>query len=444
MRKFAVILALLLAACGQGAEPASQSSANPSPTPLPTVTSAAPTVTRATRAPATAIPPAPTAEAIPTITPEPAPPPTALPPTVEVIPTVTAQAEPATGRPGKPLGKGSILFNRNGAIWRFDVAAGAERQVAERGTHFRASPDGRWLAYVFDGQLMLADRDGQIDPRSPLISGVHSAPAWAPDSTALAVTTGADEDGGPGFCNEQNQVVVLELSGGSQTVGAGCQPAWAPESKRIAFMAPIEGDPSQGTNALRLVNRQGANGWAPVTGPVSGDGYPNARRIFYAPFWSADGKQLFAFGFDGYHALTDFSTLEAVDPTNGGSDPIGVAFDVIGGSVRVSAAGKVAFEQATAKGTAQVSSLLTGQPPSTFDYFGTPVQVLTADGPGLEHAKAPVWSPDGAQLAVVYCEADGYSCPPEARAEIRLISPDGESSTAIKDVDPESGLDWSR
>lgn len=442
MRKIAVLLALLLAACGQSGQPAGQDSATQPSAQRPTAASAAPTVTRATRAPATAIPPAPTVEAIPTATAAPAPSPTALPPTVEVIPTVTAQPQPS---PAAPAGAGFILFNRQGAIWRFDVATGAERQIAERGSHFRASPDGRWLAYALDGQLLLADRDGAIDQRSPLASDVRSAPAWAPDSSALAVTTGAQEPAGPLACSEQNQLLVIELGGATRQIGAGCQPAWAPESKRLAYVTPINGTVHEGTNALRLVNRQGANGWAPVTGPLAAGPFPYARRIFYAPFWSADGKLIYAFAFDGYHALTDVSTLEAIDATQGGARTAGLAMDVIGATARVrpdSAA--VAFEIADAKGTAAFRVLDTEGPASTMDFFGTPLELSAELGPRTEFATSPAWSPDGALLAAVYCEGDGYVCPPEARAEVRLFGPDGAGQALIADVDPGSALEWHR
>ncbi|HYF63649.1 MAG TPA: hypothetical protein VD886_12595, partial [Herpetosiphonaceae bacterium] len=354
-------------------------------------------------------------------------------------PEPTATAAPPSAR------SGSILFNRDGAVWRYVVATGKEDKILPSGTLFRAAPDGRRIAFIRDGQLFVAAADGAGE--KALADNVTEPPAWAPDGSALAVVSGSRANTYPLACADDNRVLVIDSqSGKSVEVGQGCQPAWAPDSKRLAYVTAQIGDINEGFNTLALISRAGENGWTPVSAPVSNGAIPDARRIIYAPFWSADGMNLFAFGFVGYRLLTDVSTLERVDPINGGTLPIGLAFDVQPDTVRPQRDGaRAAFTTAGAKGTTTVSVIGTAGAVQQFDYFGTPIEIENVAAVGLEYASAPVWSPDNSIMAVVYCRANDFGCTPNDRAEVRLFAPSTRLDTPLlRNVDPGSSLEWLR
>ena len=173
---------------------------------------------------------------------------------------------------------------------------------------------------------------------------------------------------------------------------------------------------------------------------------PDVRRFMYKPFWNTDGSRLNAFGFVGYRALTDVSTLEQVNPFSGGTLPIGVALDVQPATVRANRDGSsVAYVAAGAKGTLSVAIMPTSGITQTFNYIGTEIQVQTAVNQQLEYASAFAWSPNGTLLAVVYCESPNFICSPEERAEVRLLDPrTGLTTRLFDDVDAKSGLEWGR
>ncbi len=411
-------------------------------TALPTVTAVDPNVT-----PTATSTPRPTNDLSPiTITPLPSPTGIATA-TPEQSPTPEATATPApTATPEPPsASSGSIFFSRAGAVWRYDVASDQAAQVLPSGSMFRASPDGAQLAFVRDGELLLAQADGSA--AQSLATNVTEAPVWAPDGSALAAVTGSAGTSYPLACAADNRINMIDLPArGAKVVGSGCQPAWAPDSKRLAYVTAQIGDVNEGFNTLALVNRQGLNGWTPVSAPVQNGGFPDPRRVMYAPFWSADSTKIYAFGFVGYRLLTDFSTLEQVDPVNGGTLPIGVLFDVVPTSVRAQPGGAwAAFATAGAKGTTTITAIKTSGEPQIFDYIGTPIEVQTTAAPGLEYASAAAWAPKGAVLAVVYCENANFVCLPGDRASLRLYDPlTGLTTTLVDDVDPESGVDWGR
>lgn len=455
----AMMLLLLLAACGGERGALGQPTPNlrqqtstavaaravvssQSRTMLPTVTAAKPNA-----APLATNTPRPTPNLAPiTVTPLPSPTRIASPtPQMTATPAPTATPQPTATLAPPTASSGSIYFNRAGAVWRYDVARGQARQILPAGTLFRASPDGSQLAFIQNGELFMAQADGS-SPQA-LIKNVTEAPVWSPDGTALAVVTGSNQKNYPLACGADHRVNVIELPArGAKVVGNGCQPAWSPESKRIAYVTAQIGDVNEGFNTLALVNRQGLNGWTPVSAPVQNGGFPDPRRVIYAPFWSGDGKQIYAFGFVGYRVLSDFSTLEVIDATNGGTTPIGVLFDVVPTSVRAQIGGTwAAFITAGAKGTTAASALRTTGQTQTFDYVGTPIEVQTQPVPGLEFATSAAWSPNSDVLVVVFCQNSAYVCLPGDRAELRLFDPGtGLATPLINDVDPESSLEWGR
>ncbi len=420
--------------------------ANPTPTRVPTPT------------PTPFIPPtaSPTLDLAPiTVTPLPrTPSPEELAATAEAEQaTATALAEQPTAtpeptaepRPEPPAAAaGEIFFVRQGALWRYVVASEDTEQIMASATWFRASPDGSRLAVVDAGSLILVNSDGSKPQK--LLDAVIETPVWSPDGTALAVVTGPTApDELLRTCTPKSQVVVIELDDLAQrTLGEGCQPAWDHKSRRLVFVTPQFGDDSRGFNTLVLINRLGQNGWTPVSAPVLNGNFPDPRRLLYAPFWSEDDAQVYAFAYVGYRALSDISTFERIDPINGGTWPIGVVFDVLPRSVRAHANGDwAAYTIASPKGTLEVATLPTQGITDTIDLVGTPIQVTTQPTQRLEFASAPVWSPERDLLAVVHCKSGSFGCRPGDRGAIWLLDPrSGLTTPLLDDVDFGAPLEW--
>ncbi|HJQ37080.1 MAG TPA: S9 family peptidase [Thermoanaerobaculia bacterium] len=110
------------------------------------------------------------------------------------------------------------------------------------------SPDGKWVVATvtepsYDSKEQVADlwlmaADGSTKPRRlTATKASESGPAWAPDSRRIAF--GAKRDG-----DEQNQIYILDLAGGEAqritnvSTGAG-SPKWSPDGTRISFISTV-------------------------------------------------------------------------------------------------------------------------------------------------------------------------------------------------------------
>ncbi|HEY1013583.1 MAG TPA: hypothetical protein VGE07_12810, partial [Herpetosiphonaceae bacterium] len=419
--------------------------ANPTPA---TPASGSPTAANATATPA-ATPPAaatPTASLPPataTITPTPVLPGPALPISL-----------PGRGEPAAGDGPGFILFNRRGALWRADLATGAETELLPEARHFRMAPDGSLLAYVVGDALYLADRDG-ADPKL-IAQRVIGAPDWAPDSSALALTIEPSDlpETVTWTCHDAGTVAIVELGAATiRPVAAGCDPAWAPDSQRLAYVTGWDGAYFPRENiqdSVRIINRDGSGDWAALSGPLKSDEFWDHRVLFRAPAWDASGDYLTVFA-DAGSGPVDISnvSLERVDARRGGGQLIDVWQSVLYWSGRRAPDGRLAFAMEHYAPNPSVAALAPDGPPRATEVRSDFPPITARTEVLFEGAKvtAPAWSPDGGQLAVIRClEVDrGCDYQKQAGADVRLL---GESGLAeqplIREVDLKGELEWHR
>jgi hypothetical protein len=348
MLRFACVLiaAGMLAACAAPA-PASPNTQVPSPLaqataavtapPAPTsapLSTTAPATSRAATVPApTSAPTAAATASVPTAT---APAPTSAP---TAAATATAPAPTSA-----PAAQGSeVLFLRGGVLTALDVQTQHERTIVDHVRDFAATPDGSAIALIRNAEnatdLWTVRRDGSGLTQLTTNGNrrMEATPSWAPDGSALVFASSTSTEQYPrewpawGAWCAASEVHIWEIAQRSETTLApGCDPAFGPDGKRIAYAAPptqqVSGIDTGGApaavNTIRLINRQGQNGWNFARADGEGAAAPNNGHVVYAPAWSPDSSQVVYQRFLGYQALVDINMSEIAASFKGNGQPL--------------------------------------------------------------------------------------------------------------------------
>jgi Tol biopolymer transport system component len=321
---------------------------------------------------------------------------------------------------------------REGALIAFDIDTHKERKIATSVLDFSPAPGGAQIALVRDlGKgdannsgidLWVVRRDGSNLSRLTKDGRalIEATPSRSPDG--LAIVFAAANASGPyvrtwpdwSFWCTASTIHLLDLQANAgQSLGRGCDPALSPDGKRIAYAAPptkFEPEINNGPtiiNSIRLINRQGQNGWNFAKAEGVDAPPPYTGRLVYAPSWSPDGKQVVYHRFLGYQALVDLDLTEIAGSLEGKGKPLS---DGAGWLLpaRFAPDGRSVAITENNPGDARGFGGYDNWSVSVTSLEGTheialPTGALTAVGQRVDQlprAQAAAWSPDGAALAI--------------------------------------------
>ena len=182
------------------------------------------------------------------------------------------------------------------AIWAARTTGGAAWRIAE-GAAPELSPDGRYVLYVKDGQIFRArvapGAASAVDTGgTPFIKawGRQSGPRWSPDGSKIAFVSDRNDHSFIAVYDVRSRTVSYV----SPSVDCDASPAWASDSKRLAFVrrpgAPFGRQAQEGSGGIGnppgpAAGRGGAGGCAAGFGGRGGgrgaqeDSAPARREI---------------------------------------------------------------------------------------------------------------------------------------------------------------------
>ncbi len=226
----------------------------------------------------------------------------------------------------------TIVFERDLGVWSLDVATGrtARVPIALRGVaaspgveheslsvgfqSLALSPDGKKLAFVAHGDVFAASaRDGGDATRVTNTPEAETQLAWAPDSRRLAYVSTRD---GPAhiFVYDFGTRTETKLTdGAANDVG----PTWSPDGKSVAF--------ARGAKELRVADVATKQERLIVTGQLDRAPFVTERAMA----WSPDGQWIAYLSTDA----NQFQDPYIVSINGGGGKPAAFIADAFGNSI---------------------------------------------------------------------------------------------------------------
>ena len=212
---------------------------------------------------------------------------------------------PTTGpRSGRPTGPGSRTCRSRQATSRFKdpvslmvanadgsdpIAIATTQDYPPSVGAFVWSPDGTMIAMPSDGANTQKPYFSIIDSRSgeTLLHHVGAGMAWAPDSRRIAFVYGDDNKR-----LHTRRLDVIDLHGTVKTLvahpeGYPSAPAWSPDGTRLAYLSSDSGSPRAGGRQIMVLDLATGE-QRDISGPSGGRGFSGWRP----PQWSPDGTRI--------------------------------------------------------------------------------------------------------------------------------------------------------
>ena len=219
----------------------------------------------------------------------------------------------------------SIVFERDFGVWSYDVARRDAKRVpitlmgspagpaVEHVTltngiqQLALSPDAKKVAFTVHGEVFAASaKDGGEATRVTATPGAEEQLAWAPDSRRLAYV---GERGGVWhvFLYDFTSRAETQLTHGAQN---DVTPRWSPDGRRIAFV--------RNARELRVLDVAAGTDRVAATASLSRPPFVDERGVA----WSPDGKWL---AYATTEGTKQFANIFVV-PSDGGAAPRAVSW----------------------------------------------------------------------------------------------------------------------
>jgi TolB protein len=156
-------------------------------------------------------------------------------------------------------------------------------QKFARGTQPAWSADGKRLAFIRDGEVVVADADGRnvrrLTQRRPGLHWPASSPAWSRDGRVVAFSGTRDI-----YTVRVADGKLTRLTRSEESWRGNFTPSYSPDGKRIAFARSVNA-----FNADIFVMNANGTGLRRVTTSPASDGRFGEE---HGPTWSPDGRTL--------------------------------------------------------------------------------------------------------------------------------------------------------
>jgi len=250
---------------------------------------------------------------------------------------------------------------------------------------------------VEDGsEIYTMNSDGSVMKRLTFNFRADGEPAWSPDGSRIAFSTGRDGN---------LEIYVMNADGSGQTrltnnSVSDSSPTWSPDGNRIAYHRA-----DSFSSRIHVMNADG-------TGDVAITG----GHVDWTPDWSPDGSRI------AFHGLPEEGKdgLLTVSPDGSGATPLTIGEDRW--PAWSPAGDKIAFSRFEPEGSGSFAKIWVA------NADGSGATKITPDPGGWGH---PTWSPDGRKMAFTG-ERDIYVANPDGTGRVNL------NDDAFFDSDP----DW--
>ncbi|MFT4247415.1 MAG: prolyl oligopeptidase family serine peptidase [Pseudomonas sp.] len=185
-------------------------------------------------------------------------------------------------------------------VWSVDFAGGAPRLIGE-GDSPALSPDGRKVAFVKDGEVLVAAADGSGAPRSLFkLAGKPGQLRWSPQGDRLAFVADRGSHALIGIYRDAATPILWV----APDVAEDALPRWSPDGRRLLFVRRLGGDGPPRSLVPRpwsIWVADAATGTAEqrwASGATLRDSLPGGLDAMFD--WAADGRIVFLSYQDGW------------------------------------------------------------------------------------------------------------------------------------------------